>query len=315
MLVSATGVVVALGACSNVAASHLPSTTRQGPSVTSPTTSPTTSPSTSPLTDPSPTSTTSSTIAKTSLNTNQTDNELTGLQTLLGYTNTDFIAGQKENASGTASASLACKAATLRSARRLLEQELSTRATQLQYLAKRISGTKDIAAADVTRLNKIVWAEQTSTAGGGIKSLEPKVAKAPNCGALIADARIMVKDFWVYALVSPQVDLTAAASVESTIETQLISMEPKVNAAINAAIQRGTDESAAQATFSDLASRLGGAVSADKAISISTLLAQQPADFPGDLSMIGSYRNYMLTAAADLGDVSSDLRTILGDLA
>jgi hypothetical protein len=167
----------------------------------------------------------------------------------------------------------------------------------------------------VPTLYGIVFHEQTGIAGGGIKGLEPKVAKAPNCGALIADARTMVKDFWVYALVSPQVDLTAVASVESTIDAQLAALEPKIASAIDAAVQRGVDESAAQSAFSDLESKLAVAESSVSKVSITTLLAQQPADFPADLPMIVGYHNDVAAAGSNLGDVSSDLRSILSDLA
>jgi hypothetical protein len=218
------------------------------------------------------------------------------------------------NPVGPASA-LACKASTLRSARLVLEQQLSARATQLLLLATRITNTKDIPRADAATLFGIVFHEQISIAGGGIKGLESKVAAAPNCGALIADARIMVKDFWVYALVSPQVDLTAVASVESTIDAQLAALEPNIASVINAAVQRGMDESNAQAAFSDLEAKLAAAQSSVSKVSITTLLAQQPADFPADLSTLVGYHNDVSAAGSNLGDVSSDIRSILGDLA
>lgn len=206
-----------------------------------------------------------------------------------------------------------CKAPTL-TERFLLEVELSNRVSQLHVLSARISDTKDIPGTYMPTLKAIVSNELTGYAGGGIKGLEQTVARASNCGELVADAETMVKDFWVYGLASPQVDLTAVRSVESTIEAQLTGIEPELEAAINAAIQRGTDESAAQEQFSSLQSSLAASVSEVNAVSIPTLLSQRPSDFPGDLSLIVGYHEDAVAAGTDLGDVSSDIRLILGDL-
>ncbi len=209
---------------------------------------------------------------------------------------------------------VACKAPALRTARFLLEVALSTRVTQLQTLGTRISDTSDISATELPKLKEIVSEELTGYASGGINGLEQKVAKAASCGELITDGKTMVKDFWVYALASPQVDLTAVTSVESTVDAQLVAIEPEVEASINAAIQRGADESQAQAEFSSLQSSLAASIRAVGAVSIPTLLSQQPSEFPGDLSLIVGYHQDVVAAGADLGDVSSDLRLILGTL-
>ncbi len=128
---------------------------------------------------------------------------------------------------------VACKPSTLKVARTVVGNQLSDRVAELELLAARVSATKDIPSTDVPVLNGILMRELATIAGGGIKGLETAVAKAPTCASLLGDARTMLKDFWVYALVSPQVDLTAVASVESAIESQLIAIEPKINTAIS----------------------------------------------------------------------------------
>lgn len=227
---------------------------------------------------------------------------------------TSTTTGASGTSGGQPASNVACKAPTLRTARFLLEVGLSNRVAQLQVLATRISDTEDIPATDLPRLRSIVSQELTGYAGGGIKGLEQTVAKASNCGELFADAKTMVKDFWVYALASPQVDLTAVRSVESAVDAQLQAIEPQLDAAINAAIQRGSDESSAQEQFGALQSSLAASISAVSEVSIPTLLSQQPSDFPGDLSLIVGYHEDVVAAGTDLGDVSSDIRLILGDL-
>ncbi len=116
---------------------------------------------------------------------------------------------------------VACKPPALRKTKFLLEVALSNRVTQLQILTTRISDTKDISATEQPKLKEIISEELTGYASGGIKGLEQKVSRAGNCAQLIADAKTMVKDFWVYALASPQIDLTAVTSVESAVERSI----------------------------------------------------------------------------------------------
>jgi hypothetical protein len=313
-LVAAVGAVsLALGACSIEGSSHPSTTVSHGPTGASPTTSPDKSgSSTTVMTQASTAGTGSQKSALGATEINEINDALAQLQSLLNDTNADFVAGQKENSAQ--ASSLACKAPTLRSARALLSRELSTRATQLHVLSTRVTDTKDTPAPEVPQLNRIVTRELTVSAGGGIQGLEKAVAKAPNCGALIADARTMVKEFWVYALASPQIDLTAVASVEAVVDSQISAIEPTTNAAITTAVQKGSDVSAAQAEFSDLETELTASVVAVRRVSIPTLLSQQPANFPGDLSALVGDHDSVAAAGADLGDVSSDLRSILGIL-
>ena len=108
-----------------------------------------------------------------------------------------------------------CTPARFQAGQQLVEQELSNRVTQLQTLGTRVSNTKAIPSADASTIVAIVSAEQTGITDGGIEGLRAVVASASTCAELISDAKTMVVQFWVYALVSPQVDLTAVASVES----------------------------------------------------------------------------------------------------
>ncbi|MGO9344366.1 MAG: hypothetical protein ACLP6E_17910 [Acidimicrobiales bacterium] len=113
-VVAAAGVALILGACSTLEASRSPSTVSRAPSVTAAGASAagahstsTTGPPKAPTGPAGATGTGTSTSTNTASDagknpldpneTNQIDDELAQLQSLLGDTNADFVAGQKEN--------------------------------------------------------------------------------------------------------------------------------------------------------------------------------------------------------------------------
>jgi hypothetical protein len=207
-----------------------------------------------------------------------------------------------------------CTPARFQEGQQALEQEVSNRAVQLETLETRISNTKDISSADASTLEGIVSEEQTGITDGGIDGLKSVMASATTCAELITDAKTMVQDFWVYALVSPQVDLTAVESVESSIVSRVTMLEPKIESAISAAGHRGVAVSGAEAAYSDLTAKVGASGIALQAVSISTLLAQRPSDFAGDGSLLVGYHNEVVLAGADLRAAYEDLQTIVADL-
>lgn len=207
-----------------------------------------------------------------------------------------------------------CSPAALGTAQQTLEGALSNRATQLQTLLTRVSNSKDIPSADASMLDTIVSNEQTGLVDGGIEGLQAMVPKATTCLELLNDAKTMVKDFWVYALISPQVDLTAVASTEGAIVTQATALEPRIQSAITSAEQRGASVTGAEAAYGDLQSRISAASTEVQAVSISTLLSQMPSDFPGDATMLVGYYNDVVGTGADLRAAGEDVRTIVADL-
>jgi hypothetical protein len=207
-----------------------------------------------------------------------------------------------------------CTPARLTSAQTLVEQYLSNRATQLQILSTRVSNTKSIPASDASSLQSIVSNEQTGLDNGGIAGLESTVKGTTTCLGVISDARTMVVDFRVYTVVSPQVDLTAVASVEQAIITKATSLEPKIKSAITAAQQRGVDVTAAETADQGLNSEITNAQNEVSQVSISSLIAQQPSSYPGDAATIVGYHEDLADAGSDLRAAYEDAMTIVGIL-
>jgi hypothetical protein len=114
--------------------------------------------------------------------------------------------------------------------------------------------------------------------------------------------------------VSPQVDLTAVASTETTIDAQLVDAEPHVEAAISAAGSQGKSVSGADSAYTDMESKLSTAETSVQSISITTLLAQHPSSYPGDAAILAGYHEDAVEAGTYLEGAYEDLQTIITDL-
>jgi hypothetical protein len=206
---------------------------------------------------------------------------------------------------------LVCSPTRLASTQTIVEQYLSNRATQLQILSTRISNNASIPAPDASSLQSIVSNEQTGLQDGGISGLETTVKSATTCLQLISDARTMVVDFRVFAVVSPQVDLTAVASVEQATITKATGLESRIQAAITAAHQRGVNVDEAQTAYTSLTSEITDAQNEVSQVSISSLIAQQPSSFPGDASTLTGYHEDVTLAYVELRSAYEDAMTIV----
>jgi hypothetical protein len=207
-----------------------------------------------------------------------------------------------------------CAASALVAAQQIAEQELTNRQTQLQTLATRISDNKDIPAADASRLSSIVSGELTGIADGGITGLESTVRKATTCISVAADTRTMIGSFYVFGLVSPQVDLTAVASAETAIVSQATALEPELGDAVTSAGSHAPNLQGAQNALSDFDSMVTAASSDLDEVSLSNIVAQVPSDYPGDSSVLSGYYSQVVSAATNLKAAGVDLHTILDDL-
>jgi hypothetical protein len=207
-----------------------------------------------------------------------------------------------------------CTAANLAAAQSIVEQKVTNRVNQLVALANRITDDTDIPASDASVLSGIVSTEQTGITDGGIDGLGAVVASATDCQQLLADASTMVDSFRVFAVVSPQVDLTALASTESTIASQLAALEPNIQAAIAGASSTTSNASTLQSDFSQLQADVLAAQTQIGQVTISQLLTQTPSDYPADQSLFGQDHADLSQAGSDLHSANLELRQILSDL-
>lgn len=211
---------------------------------------------------------------------------------------------------------LRCTQARFSAAQQQIEHDLAARAQRLSTLTTLVhkAAAKGLSSSDAAALSAILTAEQSTIDGGGIAGLQKAVAAETTCTQLAASARQMVVDFRVFALVTPQVRLTVGHDVASALVARGTAAEPRISARIAAAARHGRDVAGAERAFTDFQVRISAAGQVLSGTSTSQLLAQTPADYPGDKALLQAGRTTGAKVRADLKAARGDLRTIRQDL-
>lgn len=208
----------------------------------------------------------------------------------------------------------ACTSANLAAAQGIVEQKVTNRVNQLAALANRITDDTNIPSSEASVLSGIVSTEQTGITDGGIDGLGAVVASSTSCAQLLSDESTMIDSFRVFAVVSPQVDLTALASTESSIASQIAALEPNIQSAISASGSTSSNAGSLQSDFAQLQSDVTNAQAQIAQVSIADLLAQTPSDYPADQSLFGQDHTDLTTAGSDLHSANLELHQIMSDL-
>jgi hypothetical protein len=215
--------------------------------------------------------------------------------------------GAGSGGGGTTSNPVCARFSTLQ---QLLESELAARAAQITVLTARVNAANASYLGD----DKATLLGLLSATLTGIQGLEPVVQADTTCAELKTAAHAMVYDYRVYRVLSLQVDLTIAVDTETGISSTIEGLYPSIESEISAAQSSGNPNvAAAQAAFSDLQNQVSAALGAVSGLS-AELLAQSPADAPGDSGVFSAARGAVESARSDLEVARGDLGEIQKDL-
>lgn len=210
-----------------------------------------------------------------------------------------------------------CTQALFSSAQKQVEHGLAARAQRLSRLSTLVqkATARGLSSSDAAALSAILAGERSTIDGGGITGLQQAVPAETTCAQLAVSARQMVVDFRVFALVTPQVRLTVGHDVASAVVARGTAAEPRISARIAAAARHGKDVAGAENAFAGFEVRMSAAGQALSGVSTTQLLAQTPANYPGDKPMLQAGRATAKKVVTDLKAARRDLRTIRHDLA
>jgi len=201
-----------------------------------------------------------------------------------------------------------CTPATVATAQQALEAALQSRVTELASLTTDVQNATGLTATDRATVSGTL-----STTSSGIQSLVGEAPSAATCLAVWQEAKSMVQNYRVFAVVAPQTHLDIAADTADGIETTLADQEPNIQSAITASGKDGVNTTAAQASFADLQSQVTAAQGLTSGVP-ATVLAQTPASYPGSSPVFVSARNALRSGFADLKQADADLQAIVADL-
>ena len=199
--------------------------------------------------------------------------------------------------SGTQAAILACikqRSATA----------ISNRETWLEQLTTDVKVSADITAADRSTLLGQLQSDET-----GLDGLNTTIQNDTSVKQAWEDAQTIVTGYRVYLLETPKVHLVIAADTEATVESEISSVMPALQTAINDSTASAADKQKAQTAFDDCTSQLAAAQSASSGV-VSEVIDLLPSGYPGNQPTLVSARQSEVTARQDLGTCRTDINTI-----
>ncbi len=195
-------------------------------------------------------------------------------------------------------------------AQQKVEQAISARVTRIQLLQNRVANAKYLTSSDASALGA-----DLSNQMSGMQALETKVKGDTTCAELRTEAVTGIRDYRVYEVMTPQVDLVVASDAEAGVEQFVSSLEPRIQQALGAC----TGCAGAEQVFGELQSKLTAAEqltnSGVNGQSVSSaVLAVTPQGYPGNRSILIEAHTAVVQVRGDLGAIRGYLHSLVSDL-
>ncbi len=188
------------------------------------------------------------------------------------------------------------------------DAEISRRLTSLNTLVAKINSTVKLSAADKATLTNEVTAEISS-----LTALKAKLDAETSLSAAFLDAKSIVADYRIYALVVPQIALLRTADEQQTVEAKLTAVATKLQTRIQEAQTAGKNVSSLQTLLSDMQSKVQAAQTVTSGV-ITKIASLKPADYNSDHKILSGYRDQLKTAHSDNEAALTDAKSILTGL-
>lgn len=208
---------------------------------------------------------------------------------------------------GTASAETG-DGAKLTAARTKCIAGIDRRIEALESTSAKLSADKYL-----TDAHRSTLAGEVSTTLDGVKALRPQVEADTKAADLRTHCTAVVKDYRVFAVVLPKVHLTRGADAASAAAARATEVQPKIDAAIEAATEAGKDTTTVEADQAALSAALDK-LSGDVEGLADSVLGVTPADFNADNGVLDAAKASGKAARADgkaVREAAKKLRTDL----
>lgn len=183
--------------------------------------------------------------------------------------------------------------------------EITRRINMLEKLALRLSDAKKLSETDRQALTAIVGTDIDS-----LNRLKTKIESDSTLAALKADTQAIVKDYRVYVLVVPKVQLIAASDRLDENADKLATVSGKLQVRISEAQGAGKDVSALQTLYNDMVSKINDARNQAKLIH-DKIITLTPQGYPANKADLKSAREMLKTGRDDLKTAHQDATAIV----
>lgn len=190
-----------------------------------------------------------------------------------------------------------------------MQTALSARQARLSMLAGNIGSSSTLRSGDHDALQALVSSAQSTCS-----QLQSAVSSATTTAQLRSDAAVMINSLHVFAILTPQVELTVDVDAFAAAAGKLEALEPELNTAIAAAHANSRKLARLQALEQELAAAASAASNLVAPLP-GQLVALSDADLPAANPVLASAQSADRSARIELNDAGSDLRSLLSLLA
>ncbi len=188
------------------------------------------------------------------------------------------------------------------------DQEIDRRIARLTTLNTKISGASKLAASDKATLASEVTGEINN-----LTTLKAKLDAETTPVAAGADARSIINDYRVYALIVPKVALIRVADDQQVVEARLSTVISKLQANVTAAKNAGKDVGDLQAKLDDATMKVQASMAISSAIQ-TKVIALQPSDYNSDHTILQGDYVQLTTARSNNKAALSELKAVRDSL-
>ena len=208
---------------------------------------------------------------------------------------------------GTITAERAAKISTAQAnANARAAKQIEVRTNDLIALQKRIGAMKNVSDGAKTALTASL-----STNIDSLAALKTKIESDTTAADLKADTAQITKGERIYALIKPQVNVTAAADRIGVVAGMLTDMNAKIQVRVTAAQTAGKDVSAITALQADMTAKI---VEAKAQAAAATALVVGLVPDNGDKTILASNNAALKNARADLEAATKALKAAQKDM-
>lgn len=189
-------------------------------------------------------------------------------------------------------------------AQQQLEQQLALRVTSLGHLATDVTG----AGSSLTPAHAAILSVRISTELANINALVAKVPNDTTMAQLNADRKSMIQDNRVYAVMTPQVFETISADTYDAQINKLAADEPALAAEVASLVGQPGSKTATN-HYTDYLRRVGNEATRLSNLVVS-ILAQQPASYPGNRGFFVSANRQIRNAGVQIAFANYDASVV-----
>jgi hypothetical protein len=190
-------------------------------------------------------------------------------------------------------------------------KKVATAAITRRVLALRELTTAAKSIVRLSEADRTALTSQLQDQVNGLTSLNAKIQGDTDAPTLRADAQKIVTDYRVYVLTVPKARGVVVADIELNAADRLGKLADRLQAALDHAT--GRDTTKAKTALASMRAKLTSAVGSVSPLP-ATLLALQPAGYPGNHATLEQARSSLRTGRTGLAEAAALARQVISDL-